>query len=774
MMRAVIALAVCAAASAAPTNMNGLYEVASGEHQDVGFNTDYASKGHEYFDVYSPEIATHYGEVFWTMMAPVAIPEQIRKRFAGKVMAITGYEQDQVMKTASGDVSVPINWAYNHHYMSWMTGSHSTMKEVEADPNDVSSHGAPTKWIAVDLPSAALRTTNADIPTSQLFSEGNGGESRKSFHGYPDGYAQLIDSPTSWKITPMQIDTRNRDCGVGPESITNCTKKNPVPYPGFTPGPEPRQARYGRGIPKGTKYSGLLECPCNSRYGADYGNQTKVIQHSYSTFVSGQCKRQELIGTPAECFEVAQSFGIPPGAVNTTVSDASQPAGCSVRTAGGGVSVVFNSVGNGTCGGASKVARGSATSPLQVRLGLELDAAADKVTITLSGPANVWFGVGFNATLMRDQPWTVIVNSSMVMERKIGTCGEEGDHCPGDVLKSSVTVVSNTVSGSVRTVVLTRPLAGASPDHFTFDMKRSTTLPFITAFGSSQEFAFHRAHAPAVVTLFAEEAGTCLCDVGQMGKLCGPGGVGCQQFVKDCVPAPAGDLLAQANPTCNSRSYIGGLQCCGHKRIMLDADQEVRPELLRYHMKFRFWFQELTVDNATGKASHENLPRIYYQTEAHAGEYDIPPAFAPALGYPNWPPNVPTPGTSCTGACPDGDDCECIHTITFRWTVSNMRLIYAGGHCHAPSCVSMELYRADTGKLLCRQIPVYGKGNEDDKFDEEGYIALPPCLWGNDKGLQPSEFMGPNTPLLAVKRNRNTEVGHFGDMASWQMRGIDH
>ena len=35
--------------------------MASGARQDVGFNDDYASKGHEYFDVWAPEIATHYG-----------------------------------------------------------------------------------------------------------------------------------------------------------------------------------------------------------------------------------------------------------------------------------------------------------------------------------------------------------------------------------------------------------------------------------------------------------------------------------------------------------------------------------------------------------------------------------------------------------------------------------------------------------------------------------------------------------------------------------------
>ena len=47
----------------------------------------------------------------------------------------------------------------------------------------------------------------------------------------------------------------------------------------------------------------------------------------------------------------------------------------------------------------------------------------------------------------------------------------------------------------------------------------------------------------------------------------------------------------------------------------------------------------------------------------------------------------------------------------------------------------MELWNNDTGELLCRQAPVYGGtgGFVSDKgatFDEPGYIATPPCLWG--------------------------------------------
>ena len=77
-------------------NMNGKYEVASGAKQGVKYNDDYASKGYEYFDVWAPEIATHYGEVFWTDQHDQPLPPAIVERFKGKVIALQGYEQDQV------------------------------------------------------------------------------------------------------------------------------------------------------------------------------------------------------------------------------------------------------------------------------------------------------------------------------------------------------------------------------------------------------------------------------------------------------------------------------------------------------------------------------------------------------------------------------------------------------------------------------------------------------------------------------------------------------
>ena len=59
-------------------------------------------------------ITSTYGEVFWTSLPEVQLPQEIVQRFKGKGMAVVGFEVDQVRKTPEGDVSLPINLAYNH------------------------------------------------------------------------------------------------------------------------------------------------------------------------------------------------------------------------------------------------------------------------------------------------------------------------------------------------------------------------------------------------------------------------------------------------------------------------------------------------------------------------------------------------------------------------------------------------------------------------------------------------------------------------------------
>ena len=74
----------------------------------------------------------------------------------------------------------------------------------------------------------------------------------------------------------------------------------------------------------------------------------------------------------------------------------------------------------------------------------------------------------------------------------------------------------------------------------------------------------------------------------------------------------------------------------------------------------------------------------------------------------------------------------------------------------APSCLSIELWKNDTGtpELLCRQVSKYGQGHvTGDKFDELGYVVLPPCLWGaKSEGLEPPVYLPPGTPMFSIKR----------------------
>ena len=99
-------------------NMNGAYRATTcvdGVCKDTTFPTNYMEYpgGVESFDAYHGPITSTYSEVWWASWSN-DLPDAIVQRFDGKVMAIVGVEMDQVMKTPNGDVSVPINFAYNH------------------------------------------------------------------------------------------------------------------------------------------------------------------------------------------------------------------------------------------------------------------------------------------------------------------------------------------------------------------------------------------------------------------------------------------------------------------------------------------------------------------------------------------------------------------------------------------------------------------------------------------------------------------------------------
>mmetsp|Transcript_93093 Transcript_93093/g.300923 ORF Transcript_93093/g.300923 Transcript_93093/m.300923 type:complete len:668 (+) Transcript_93093:475-2478(+) len=589
-----------------------------------------------------------------------------------------------------------------------------------------------------------------DIAVSQFFSEGNGGEMRLSYHGYPKGYAQLIDSPNEFHIMPMQIDTKNRHYSG----------------PGFKPDILPRSAT----SPPNASYSGILECPCTTRI-------KKEWWQAHATLSKGTC--HDLVENSSECFSAVPSV-VKGSTYNTkVVANKSLPSGCVVQAhASGVVDAVWNQDRSAnTCGQSAPTkvhSVGFAASKI-VSVTVEVSEATSEATITITGPAEVWFGVGLGASSMclhpqADEcpsggPYAIIVSGSSVTEHKLD------QHAPGVQLARSVHVKSIAVQGGERTVVVTRPLKGLTQRHFTFNPK-ADKLDFISAHGVSLVFAKHNLHDSSTLNFVSVDQLTCICRAGIQGKINGAG----FPYPGPCAGQPTGDLAFEHNPTCSVQTYSGGLRCCIHGNYLLDTDQEPPEEYQEYHMKFRFYFEEYVPGP---KPSHQNLLRLYWTTEAFAGEYDIVPCL----------PGTPTQ--------------DCIQVITSRWKIRDLlrdctlrsdssctgvgstdasktagvKLIYAGPHCHAPSCLSMELYNADTGRLrsaakglICHMEPAVGQSN--NTYDEKGFVALPPCLWGSlDEGLLEPELLSLDTELLSIKRNNNT-VGHYGEMASWQMRGI--
>lgn len=144
----------------------------------------YARAGTEFFEVYSPIISTVYGQVYWTAMDAVPLPPDIVKKFAGKTMAIVGYESDTVRRTPDGDVPLPITAAYNHHYTGYIRQAGA--KKVPLDVQNGAAavgHAEPDGRYYHYVDGEGKRAGVA-------MHEGNGGEFRQSYHGFPHGWGQ--------------------------------------------------------------------------------------------------------------------------------------------------------------------------------------------------------------------------------------------------------------------------------------------------------------------------------------------------------------------------------------------------------------------------------------------------------------------------------------------------------------------------------------------------------------------------------------------------------
>jgi hypothetical protein len=651
-------------------------------------------------------------------------------------------------------------------------------------------------------------------------------EQRLSYHGYPKGYAQLLMSPNQFQITPMQIDAWNRDAGSSPKFV-------PGPLPKVSPAPREGDDAI---------YSGLLECPCSDRLERKIWNHYQLLPatqsmhncHSSVTAAAvaadtATCEEKDKLNNATECFAAGQYvLPSPNEAVHHTVEpyNPNMSEGCSLIVRSDGiVDIYWNEKKKKNSDDEDALPRDNesqiqdeketvhqdkkrqevvafASSTLNATVTLtswSTDVSddsigsnetnnEDKAVLTLVGPKDVWFGIGWGTNNMcREKmiadvcpgtgPYSIIVIGDHVEERLLGY------HGIGEVLASStpyMSVISNTVDGEYRTVKIERPLEGFDERYFSFNINASS-VDVIMAKGCSMTLAQHCGHGSAKLNFLATNTRRTVCGDGELASI---GGRVFQEG-KRCAPFPKSTLVQQHNPTCSIRTYLGGQHCCHHMVSLLDKDHEIPwdDQPLEYHLKFRFYFEEYVPPKPVEEnkktlskslspaivepASHQNLVRLYWMTEAYAGEYDVM-------------------------KCPNGTPSDqCVHMITSQWNVQDMlsdcdggwctgrgstkadgiELIYAAPHCHAPSCLSVELYNADTGELLCHVEPRPGKST-DKVHDELGFLAIPPCMWGNkEDGLVEPVFLPLNTTLYSIKRNNNT-LTHFGEMASWQMRGI--
>ena len=362
------------------------------------------------------------------------------------------------------------------------------------------------------------------------------------------------------------------------------------------------------------------------------------------------------------------------------------------------------------------------------------------VTLTLAGPSDVWFGAGFMDKVPTSTPGAGAAAVSAMDNTYAVICAGDGSiaefklghHRAGTVLAPSLAVVSNTVAGGVRQVVVTRKATGVTADHYTFDSTASN-LGMINAVGNTSYVSYHRAHASAKLYYVDAGAPTCVCDYRPpLGSTASQGTLGSNAFASNCNPAPLSEMLSDphwanatvnprygsytdnggVNPTCEIAAYRGGVKCCAGGTLLTEGAENrsalvAEAEYDHYQVMYRYYYEDATALAAAGKPVTDTFLSIWW-TEHDNGEHDVPPCY--------------------------GD--PCVDTITSNFTGSEMggfvagydiELVHVEGHCHV-GCLGMELYNTDdpaNPRLLCGTKIDYGQN--DDAQNEMGCEAGRPA-----------------------------------------------
>ena len=247
-----------------------------------------------------------------------------------------------------------------------------------------------------------------------------------------------------------------------------------------------------------------------------------------------------------------------------SIEDESVPRGCTMRpNADDTFDVVFNTASTTTarCGE-------TVTNPNLLRTGSLIDLAglvqfglsmdvSQRANITMVGPSDVWFAVGFNAKSMADEPYTIVVDGNGdVTERKLAS------HAPGQLLGSTIHIHSNEVVNGTRTIVMSRPTSIRAHVFPT----QAGVLDVITAIGSSPKFSYHKSRSGAQLTLVAAGNETCVCEPNTKTFFNYMNETTFEFDGYNCVDEPRSDMLRRgdgtgrniSNAACDPMTYKGG------------------------------------------------------------------------------------------------------------------------------------------------------------------------------------------------------------------------
>ena len=109
----------------------------------------------------------------------------------------------------------------------------------------------------------------------------------------------------------------------------------------------------------------------------------------------------------------------------------------------------------------------------------------DTVEITIKGPNSVWFGVGFGSSTMTNTYAIIASGTNTVTDHILSK--QDLCQCFTGVNPSPITVISDTVTNSIRTVVITRPRLDSS---YTFPISAGS-LSVISALGLQTTISKH-------------------------------------------------------------------------------------------------------------------------------------------------------------------------------------------------------------------------------------------------------------------------------------------